>query len=798
MNTSANSLYGVSYGGISGLVSGMDTESMIDGMTAGTRAKIAKHLQNKQILTWRTDAYRSVSSKLIEFSEKYTSYTSKTNLYSSSFFNQNQITALGDYKDCVSVTGTSTTAENLSVTGIKQMATDARMSLSSASDKMLETGTFDLAGDTQQSIVAGASLSIKYGNKDFTINLDDDKTYNNAQDIANALNDEINANSNLDTLRGKVTFAVSGDALTMSIGATESNTVEITGGTTDFMSAVGFSEGDTLSSTGSTTLTGSAITSPDDLMKLVNTAESLAEKNISFTYNGVTKAITLPDKDALSAMATGDDFALMLKGKLEDAFGTDRFDVNFVEDGSATKGSLQITTTSPSGGSDDSSVLAMSWADSGILGKNGIFGVPNGESNRVNVEATIADSGLKDSGAFTSVELTDADGNKYQGYEIDINGTNLTFKETDTIKDIMDKINQSDAKVQISYATTSDTFTIKSTETGAGGKVEIKDVSGNFAKNLFGNTSDGAGLVYGTNSVNNNGDVSEKEGQDAKVMVSFNGGQDTMEIIRSSNTFTLDGLNITLNNTFNVDGTEDKPITFSSKVNSDKIVDAVKTMVDDYNSMIELVNKELGTKRNRDYPPLTKEQKEAMSEDQIEKWEEKAKAGMLFNDSDISSLSNELRFVFSSVSSTELSKIGLTTSSNWRENGKVSLDEDKFRAALETRPEDVKKLFTEEKEKDKSTGGVMVRLKETLDRYASTTGATKGILVEKAGSTSAPVSILKNALLTQMKSIDEMVDNLEDKLKMQTTRYTKQFTALEKLMSQMNTQSSWLSQQFGS
>lgn len=788
MNTSANSLYGVSYGGISGLVSGMDTESMIDGMTAGTRAKIAKHLQNKQILTWRTDAYRSVSSKLIEFSEKYTSYTSKTNLYSSSFFNQNQITALGDYKDCVSVTGTSTTAENLSVTGIKQMATDARMSLSSASDKMLETGTFDLAGDTQQSIVAGASLSIKYGNKDFTINLDDDKTYNNAQDIANALNDEINANSNLDTLRGKVTFAVSGDALTMSIGATESNTVEITGGTTDFMSAVGFSEGDTLSSTGSTTLTGSAITSSDDLMKLVNTAESLAEKNISFTYNGVTKAITLPDKDALSAMATGDDFALMLKGKLEDAFGTDRFDVNFVEDGSATKGSLQITTTSPSDGADVSSVLAMSWADSGILGKNGIFGVPNGESNRVNVEATIADSGLK--GSFHS------DGGEYK---ININDVEVTFKETDTLKDIMEKINQSDAKVQISYATTSDTFTIKSTETGAGGKIKIDDKNGDFAKNLFGNAGDADDLTYGTeNLANNNTNTTAKEGQDAKVMVSFNGGQDTMEIIRSSNTFTLDGLNITLNNTFNVDGTEDKPITFSSKVNSDKIVDAVKTMVDDYNSMIELVNKELGTKRNRDYPPLTKEQKEAMSEDQIEKWEEKAKAGMLFNDSDISSLSNELRFVFSSVSSTELSKIGLTTSSNWRENGKVSLDEDKFRAALETRPEDVKKLFTEEKEKDKSTGGVMVRLKETLDRYASTTGATKGILVEKAGSTSAPVSILKNALLTQMKSIDEMVDNLEDKLKMQTTRYTKQFTALEKLMSQMNTQSSWLSQQFGS
>ena len=74
--------------------------------------------------------------------------------------------------------------------------------------------------------------------------------------------------------------------------------------------------------------------------------------------------------------------------------------------------------------------------------------------------------------------------------------------------------------------------------------------------------------------------------------------------------------------------------------------EAIKTMVEDYNKIVESVYKEMTTKPNRDYQPLTDEQKKEMSKEQIEKWEEKAKEGLLFADTQLRSLHDALRFVF--------------------------------------------------------------------------------------------------------------------------------------------------------
>ena len=71
---------------ITGLASGLDTDALIESMTASTRSKIAKQNQQKQLLKWKMDDYRSISSKLIAFQNKYTSYSSESNLRSPSFF----------------------------------------------------------------------------------------------------------------------------------------------------------------------------------------------------------------------------------------------------------------------------------------------------------------------------------------------------------------------------------------------------------------------------------------------------------------------------------------------------------------------------------------------------------------------------------------------------------------------------------------------------------------------------------------------------------------------------------------
>ena len=224
-------------------------------------------------------------------------------------------------------------------------------------------------------------------------------------------------------------------------------------------------------------------------------------------------------------------------------------------------------------------------------------------------------------------------------------------------------------------------------------------------------------------------------------------------------------------------------------------------MVDSFNEILELVNNNVKTKPDRDYSPLTDEQKEEMSESQIEKWEAKAKEGILFADMDLRMMADNLRTVINSGNTTELSAMGITASTNYSDNGKLVFEEAKFRTALQNDPDAVRSAFTRAIGKDESgkvttQGGLMVTMKNIMDKYGSTTGATKGILIERAGSIYAPTSILSNSLQKQLDRIDDYIEQLQDKLETETDRYISQFTSLETLISQMNNQSSYLSSMF--
>ena len=133
-------------------------------------------------------------------------------------------------------------------------------------------------------------------------------------------------------------------------------------------------------------------------------------------------------------------------------------------------------------------------------------------------------------------------------------------------------------------------------------------------------------------------------------------------------------------------------------------------------------------------------------------------------------------------------------------NGKLVFDETKFRTALQTDPEGVQEAFAKATSTDANgnttQGGLMVRIKSVMDKYGSMTGATKGILVERAGSIYAPTTVLSNSIQKQMERLDDYIERLQDKLETETDRYISQFTSLETLISQMNNQSSYLSSMF--
>ena len=402
-----------------------------------------------------------------------------------------------------------------------------------------------------------------------------------------------------------------------------------------------------------------------------------------------------------------------------------------------------------------------------------------GESNRVNMEAKISESGL----------ITFKEGTTFPA-TITINGVDdIKVEESDTVRTLMDKINNSDAGVEVNYQNSSDKFVFTSKKDGASGKISV---GGDF-ENIFGTS------------------FNKTDGQDAIVAVKYAGSDKEVESVRDSNSFKIDGMTISVNGEFGykagaggkleLDKTSD-PVTFDAKVDEDKIVETIKKMVEEYNEIIELVGKETGTKPNRDYEPLTSAQKAEMSESEIEAWEEKAKEGLLFNDNDLKGLSNSLRFVVSTADQAALKKLGITTSSTASDNGKLSFDESAFRAALKTDPEGIREMFTKERTVDENgvaTGvnGIAVNMKSAFDKYAKTLGEPKGILIERAGSIKSPASITQNSLYKQIEQIDERISDLQDLLEMEQDRYIRQFTALESVIAQMNSQSGWLSQ-FGS
>ena len=115
-----------------------------------------------------------------------------------------------------------------------------------------------------------------------------------------------------------------------------------------------------------------------------------------------------------------------------------------------------------------------------------------------------------------------------------------------------------------------------------------------------------------------------------------------------------------------------------------------------------------------------------------------------------------------------------------------------LRAALASDPEGVKNAFTKSTKNGAATNGLMASIQEVTDKYAATTGATKGILIEKAGSQYSPATALDNDILDKMEDIDEEIAEWQDKMSDKVDYYTNKFTQLELLINQMNSQSSAL------
>lgn len=775
--------------GYGGLASGLDRDELIKGMTLGTTSKLNQQEQKKQKIEWMQEAVRAISDKMISFHGKYTeTLTSSTNLFSSMLWGRNKITTSGDNSKYVSISGTASGADAMTIMGIKQKAQNASWSSASGVSNGALSGEGVNKADTYN--LEGTELHLKVGEGLYTINLkaESEENLDDIDKVVAAVNKALeNETYKQDTGKKLSEFieAKKSDDGKFVLVATDTipegvDAKLLEGSAMRYLGLDGKGESDLKADGG---VSG-------EVQDLKTTfGQKLSGKTLTFSYNGTSKSINILTDELEKKYADEGESALAnekiresLQNQLDAAFGKGRISVE------EQNGELTFKTMIPGGGEDKSATLTLVGGDDAAMKA---LGLKRGESTRLDLDVEIGKSGLKNDNKIT---FTNGKAS------LKINNETIEINETDSLRKVMQKITEKTG-LQVSYMEASDKFTFTSNEKGESGAISLDETS----RKLFGLTTEGT-------SETSTG-IFEKRGQDAIVSVKYAGSDEVVNLRRDSNTFTVDGLTIALKGTF---GEYDKTtgelkdktnianaVEINASVDVDKLMNTIKSFVEEYNSIVDMVNGELTTKHDRDYDPLTSEQKGELSENEISKWEAKAKEGLLYGDSDLRSLSMDLRVVVSGGLLVEFEKVGINLSSSYSDNGKLSIDESKLRAALETDPESVEKLFTSKAgvgaDGKETFNGLATNLKSVMDKYVKTIGSmdTKGILIRKAGSKSAAQSLTQNTYYDQLTALDKLINQLKTRLKTEQDRYISQFSTLETMIANMNSQSSYLSSMGG-
>lgn len=366
-------------------------------------------------------------------------------------------------------------------------------------------------------------------------------------------------------------------------------------------------------------------------------------------------------------------------------------------------------------------------------------------------------------------------------FEFTINGESFTFEKSNTIGDVINTINNAGIGVKATFSTMTQSFKLESTETGTAGKLNIEQTRGNLLNSLF-NSSD---------------DFTKKDiyGKNGTITISTD-GENYTTYTSASNEYTFDGTTFNIGKLGNFDSSVEgvDEITVTTEKDTSSIKDTVIKFIDAYNQLLDDVYGEIQTSRPKKsgsyYDPLTDEQEEEMTSDEIEKWNNEAKKGLLYQDSYLSTFVSNLRGAMSSakVDGFTLYDLGISLASDWKSNGKLVVDEDKLENAINTYGDKVTSFFVD------SDKGLAATLNTTIDKAISTRDKSVGYLSGVAGIENTTTE-KDNALYSQISNMQTLINNLQTRYENEMERYWKQFTTLETYMSNMQNQSSSL---FGS
>lgn len=790
---------------LGGITSGFDTEAMVTQLLSSYQTRIDKQSQKITKLSWQQSAYQDITKKITEFKNTYFDVLKRdTYLMSPSTFNKFKADVTATSNADASGLTVSTTSNSSS--GSYKIKLNQAAKASTAQGNSITSGNFKLDLDKALSSTSGEVKTNDDGSKTWTMNFALDvqvggirKTISFSADAllgadGNVADKDAAKSSIIDSLNQKLqeSFGYSGKT-SGATGATDANGKEWflqvklgSDGKAEFQVG-GNASVSVAENKGNFGLaqpkekvaisTGSVVTGANAFQV------GIGGKNVSVAFNGVSSTY-YDSKDQ-----TGNEAILAEYKKLKTA--AYRKSYNLAENEIVSDKQLEKFTYSNEQAAKDKNAASIKEALKGVAGytfnfdgtyvtaadsngnsvdfsmtsvEGGTLGLTKASaSNKISSGSTLSDLGFK----------PEADGT----YKLNINGTEISLDKKSTISSMMSAVNKSAAGVTMTYSSLTNSFTLESKEFGGAGKVEVGDTS--LGRSL--------GLV------DDNGTVGASEGQNA--IFEING----QEVYLNDNTYTLDGNTFTFNDNMTIGET----YTVNIAKDSTTVKDALKKFVESYNKLIDDVYGYIGKSPAKDddgntYEPLTNAEKDEMSEDEITKWEEKAKQGVLYNDSTVSTVMSQMRSaLYTSVTLDDGSKfgiynLGIKTSSEWSEHGKLQIDEDAFDKAFENNEDAIIKLFTD------SDTGMMKKLNSVIDGAVKSSGAanTRGTLVRKAGKADSSVTT-DSTIYKEMVKMQDRLKELQDRYDTKEEYWWKVFTNMETAMADLNSQTSYISSYLG-
>lgn len=273
------------------------------------------------------------------------------------------------------------------------------------------------------------------------------------------------------------------------------------------------------------------------------------------------------------------------------------------------------------------------------------------------------------------------------------------------------------------------------------------------------------------------------EASDSKIIL--NGA----ELTSSSAVVSANGLDITLTGLTKTD----EPITFSVTNDTESVYNSIKSFLKEYNSVMKEMNTLYNADSAKGYEPLTSEEKEAMSDDDVKLWEDKIKKSLLRSDSTLSSIMSSMRSAMMSTVEYDgktyaLSSFGIMTSTDYTEGGLLHIYGDADDSVYSAKDDKLKKALDEDPDAVIATlTGVFGKLRETMSQKMSAT---------KYSSSLTFYNDIK--MKSDVKSYEDEIEDWEDRLAEMEDSYYSKFTAMETALAKLQSQQSSMSSLFSS